>query len=274
MTEDAPHTDAESTVATLEAAVEELRAQLEQNATATRIGDALAAAVLAEEIVAPATHQRLLEMIVETAASVISAKAGALFLIDEQAGDLVFQVALGGSADEVKQIRMPLGHGIAGGVALSGLPIAVSNASSDRRWAKDIGEKVDYVPESIVCVPLFYEDRVIGALELLDKEGAPSFTPADLHTLSLFANQAGVTIEQSRTRLSAGALLAGAFGGDGALAEGLRSFGEALEHDPRFADSLELARLVREIAQAGEKELAICREILNAFAGYLRSRPK
>src|SRR6266536_2683684 len=93
-------------------------------------------------------------------------------LIDEDAGDLVFQVALGGSADEVKDIRVPLGHGIAGGVALSGLPLAVSNASKDPRWAKDIGDQVDYRPDSIVCVPLFYDDRVIGALELLDKEGA------------------------------------------------------------------------------------------------------
>jgi signal transduction protein with GAF and PtsI domain len=133
-----------------------LRVQLDQTGAAARIGDALAAAAIAEEIVAPATHQRLLEMIVETAASVISAKAGALFLIDEEAGDLVFQVALGGSADEVKNIRVPLGHGIAGGVALSGLPLAVSNVSSDRRWAKDIGEKADHVPASIVCVPLFY----------------------------------------------------------------------------------------------------------------------
>ena len=65
---------------------------------------------------------------------------------------------------------MPLGHGIAGGVALSGLPLAVTAAGSDPRWAKDIGERVGYVPESIVCVPLFYEDRVIGALELLDKD--------------------------------------------------------------------------------------------------------
>jgi len=91
---------------------------------------------------------------------------------------------------------------------------------------------------------------------------------------SLFAAQAGVTIEQSRTRLSAGALLAGAFGDKGALAEQLRGFGELLERDPRFATSLELARLVREVGRAGEKELTACREILRAFAGYLRSRAK
>src|SRR3954468_9313166 len=101
------------------------RARLRENAAPPRVGDAIATAVIAEEIAAPASHQRLLEMLVETAASVISARAAALFLIDERAGDLVFQVGRGGKADEVKKIRVLLGHGIAGGVALSGMPLAV-----------------------------------------------------------------------------------------------------------------------------------------------------
>jgi GAF domain-containing protein len=215
--------------------------------------EALRTVVIGSEVGAPATHERLLELIVETAAAVISARAGALFLVDEEQGDLVFQVAFGGSADQVKNFRVPLGHGIAGGVALSGMPLAVSSASSDPRWAKDIGSSVQYAPDSIACVPLFYEDRVIGVLELLDKEGDSGFTPGDLHTLGLFANQAAVTIEQSLLRLGARAML-------------------EEEDDPTFRASLELAALVREIAQAGEKEAAACREILRAFAQYLRTR--
>ena len=41
--------------------------------------------------------------------------------------------------------------------------------------------------------------EIIGVLELLDKEGASSFSPADMEALGLFANQAAVSIEQSRT---------------------------------------------------------------------------
>src|SRR5215207_8513127 len=175
MSESGVQTQTEVEVARLEQEVQTLRARLRESAAAARVGDAIATAVIAEEISAPSTHQRLLELIVETAAGVISARAGALFLIDEGAGDLVFQVAYGGKAEEVKKIRVPLGHGIAGGVAQSGLPLAISHAGDDPRWARDIGERVDYVPESIVFVPLFYDDRVIGALELLDKVGAPSF---------------------------------------------------------------------------------------------------
>jgi GAF domain-containing protein len=171
----------------------------------------------------------------------------------------------------MKDIRVRLGHGIAGGVALSGLPLAVTAAGTDPRWAKDIGERVGYVPQSIICVPLFYEDRVIGALELLDKIGAPSFSPADLNTLGLFAQQAAFAIEQSRTRLSASALLAAAVGARGGDAQRL---GDLIEQDPGHRGSLELARLVREVALGGDRQLAACREILGTFAGYARAEPR
>jgi GAF domain-containing protein len=268
--------DAAATIAKLEQEVQALRLRLEQNFAATCICDALTEAVLVDELAAPAGHSELLEMILETAAGVISARAGGLFLIDEAAGDLVCEAAIGGSAEQVKAIRVPLGHGIAGGVALSGLPLAVTHASSDPRWAKDVGERVGYVPDSIVCVPLFYEDSVIGSLELLDKEGAPSFSPADLHALSLFAHQAAVTIEQSRARLNAGALLASALGEqgvEGAVAQQLRGFGTLIDRDPSFRASLELARLVREVVQAGDRERQACSDILRNFTEYVRARP-
>jgi GAF domain-containing protein len=268
--------DAAATIARLEQEVQTLRLRLEQNVAASCICDALSEAVLVEELAAPAGHADLLEMILETAAGVISARAGALFLVDEAAGDLVCEAAIGGSAEQVKEIRVPLGHGIAGGVALSGLPLAVTHASSDPRWAKDIGERVGYLPDSIVCVPLFYEDGVIGSLELLDKEGAPSFSAADLHALSLFAHQAAVTIQQSRTRLNAGALLASALGEqgvEGQVAQQLRGFGTLINRDPSFLASLELARLVREVVQAGDRERQACSEILRNFTEYVRARP-
>src|SRR2546423_8316005 len=242
-------------IASLEAEVAALRLQVEQGAAAARVRDAVVDAMLIKEVTAPATHSRLLEMIVETAASVISARAGALFLLDEDADDLVCEAAIGGSSERVEQLRVPLGHGIAGGVALSGVALAISEPSRDSRWASDIGAAVGYVPDSIVCVPLFHRDRVIGSLELLDKEGAPSFTHADLNLLSLFAQQAAVTIAQSRIQLDLGALLAGALGEgiDGDLAEQLRRLGESVDRDPRFRIAVELGSLVREIAEAGER---------------------
>jgi GAF domain-containing protein len=245
---------------------------------AARLRDALAKAAIARAIAAPAGSSDLLQRIVETAAGVISARAAALFLVDETTHELRFEVALGERADAVKEVRVPVGHGIAGGVASNGEPMAVSNVQQDERWAAEIGEQVGYMPDSILCVPLIYEDAVIGVLELLDKKGARSFGDGDIRTLSLFANQAAVAIGQARDHESTESLVAAvlrssvADGPSGSLDDDIRAFSASLEGDEAFRRSLRLAELVHEIGRAGEQELEACERILESFAEYLRAR--
>ena len=274
-------TQARETIARQAQEIGRLRRQVASARLADGLREALILSATAGAIASPTTPSRLSEMIVQTAAHVISARAAALFLVDEDAQELVFEVALGSKAEEVREFRLPLGHGIAGLVAVSGQPMAVSDAKSDPRQASDISESVGYAPESILCVPLFYEDRVVGVLELLDKEGSPSFSASDMEALGLFANQSAVAIEQSRLHQNLAALLVGAlesFSGEpdgegevvrrraGALAT-------SVEEDPEFERALELARLVQEIASQGENEREACRAILRGFAEYLRLRP-
>ncbi len=262
--------------------VSRLRRRLADERFAEELKETLTLAVAAGEISSPVTHSRLLQMIVETAASVIPSRAASLFLVDEEAEELVFEVALGPEAQEVRKFRVPLGHGIAGLVAVSGQPMAISDARSDPRQAADIAQSVGYEPESILCVPLFYDEEVIGVLELLDREGATSYSVADMTTLGLFANQAAVAIEQSRNQRSLAALLGEVLrtlGGipdhrKGVLEEGARSFAAEVEQNPSHRRALELAALVREISGRGEDEFLACRTILEGFAGYLRSRPE
>jgi GAF domain-containing protein len=272
---------ARETIARQEEEIERLRRRLADERLAEDLREAMTLAAAAGTIASPVAHSRLLEMIVETAAHVISARAASLFLIDEEAQELVFEVALGSKAEEVKKFRVPLGHGIAGLVAVSGQPMAVSDAEKDPRQAADIAQSVGYTPESILCVPLFYEDRIIGVLELLDKEGAPSFSATDMEDLGLFANQAAVAIEQSRTTRNLAALLGEVLESLGETADGqrqelrerTRAFAEGLEGDVPFNRALDLAQLVQEIAYQGENELRGCQAILRGFAEYLRSRP-
>src|SRR5207249_6819795 len=100
-----------------------------------------------------------------------------------KAQDLVFEVATLGDVSELKNVRVPLGEGIAGLVALTGEPIAVSDAQSDPRHADEIARLTGYQPRSLLCVPLEFEDRVIGVIELLDKHGAADFDAEDMQAL-------------------------------------------------------------------------------------------
>lgn len=267
-------------MAAQQAEIEGLKAQLDATAFARQLGEVVMLTATAGTIATPVPFGQLLQMIVETAAEVISARSGALFLLDEAAQELVFEVALGPKAEEVKHHRVPVGHGIAGLVALSGQPMAVTDASNDPRQASDIARSVGYLPQGILCVPLFYGDDVIGVLELLDKLDETSFSPADIATLGLFANLAAVAITQSRAHSDLGALLndllrMGGDRGHQAPDEMLRRLVEQADGEAgaTFRDAIDLAGIVQEIVWRGERERAACRTLLQGFAGYLQSTP-
>lgn len=258
-----------------------LRQRLEQEHFARELSRLLMSAKAINIILAPFTHTQLLEMIVSTAARVIAAQSGSLFLIDEEAGDLVFEVAIGPAAQEAKKFRVPLGHGIAGMVALTGQPLAVADAHVDSRMALDIATSIDYIPHSILCVPLFYADRVIGALELLDKIGASSFGEMDMEVLSLFANIAAIAIAQSQAYHDQQTVLTPLLRSFGELSA---DYKERLSQDaiafsswtqteiPTNAINRELALLVHEVIQYGEQESELCKHILSGIVANLRSR--
>ncbi len=263
------------------AEIDRLNSLLESELLAGELRHWLVTVATAGEISAPREHNRLLDMILASAAHVIEADSGALFLVDVENEELIFAAALGPKAEEVLKLRVPLGHGIAGLVAVSGQPMAVSDAGNDPRQAADIAETVGYMPQSILCVPLFFDEQVIGVLELLDKRGAPSFSPDDINQLSLFAEQAAVAIEQSRgqrdlTALVNAALRAWAAGGSAApvSAERVDQFTLAIERDASYLRALDLARLVNDISSHGELATEACSAILRGFLDYLHASPR
>jgi GAF domain-containing protein len=277
MTAEERAAQAERIVARQAAEIAELRRRLADDRLAAEVRAALGLAATTQAIGRPAGQGRLLELIVATAMRVLGARAGALFLLDEAAGELLFAVALGGQAGAVKALRVPLGHGIAGLVAATGQPLAVADAGRDPRQAADIAERVGYRPDSILCVPLIHEDRVCGVLELLDKETGGSFSLEDMATLGLFANQAAIAIAQAGGRDRTAALLvellrsSGAF--DGGYGENLLDRVGALAArldagDAAWRQSVELAGRVWAVASRGEGAARACRAVLDAFVAY------
>ncbi len=274
--------DAAVTIARQQAEIERLQRRITEDRFAQDLRDALTTASSAGAIGAPVSYSRLLEMIVATAADIIDAKAALLCLIDPEHDELVFEAALGSSDNaEAHEVRIPLGSGVAGLVALTGHPMAISDTAEDDRDANDIAAAVGFTPKNILCVPLSFQDEVIGVLELLDKAGAATFSVADMEAIGLFANLAAVAIEQSRNHSRVGAMVLELIRAvDGApdydrhgLTQRAHEFTTELGRQTGFRNSLELSRLVQEIVHDGDAATDACKGILNSFVQFLRSRP-
>jgi GAF domain-containing protein len=230
----------------------------------------LAAATLT--VAAAGSHTQLLELIVQIAARVIRAATASMLLLDRTTQELVFSVAYPHRLEDLAPFRVAVGEGIAGLVAMTGQPMAISDARSDPRHASPIAEQTGYMPNSLLCVPLVFEDDVVGVLELMDKEGDGAFDNADIEVLGLFASLAAVAIELSQTRSQLTSLLH-QVSSSRDVSVHLAELVGSVEQEPRFRRTLELARLVHEIGQAGDLEVEACAGMLRSFAGYVRTRP-
>src|ERR687893_1713698 len=130
----------------------------------------LRAAVAAGVVGAEEAHRSLLQSIVEVARAIFGARASSIFLLDTDADELVFEAVAGEGQDDLIGMRIPSGTGIAGWVVVTRQPLVIDDLQNDPRFARNVAERTGYVPNSLMAVPLLYEDRSLGVLQVLDRE--------------------------------------------------------------------------------------------------------
>ncbi|WP_158289433.1 PP2C family protein-serine/threonine phosphatase [Paenibacillus flagellatus] len=141
--------------------------------------------------------QDLLERIMETSARIMHAEASSVILVDPETGELYFELATGSKGDEVREIRLKQGEGIAGWVADNGKPVKIDDAALDERWSSKVASRVDYPTRSLLCVPIFSKGTVIGVLQVLNKRGGRAFTERDVKLLESIAAPTAVSLENA-----------------------------------------------------------------------------
>jgi GAF domain-containing protein/FixJ family two-component response regulator len=138
-----------------------------------------------------------LTLIMERVNSIFDVEAGSLLLIDEETEELVFQIALGEKAEQVKPFRLKIGQGFAGLVAETGQPLLIPKVSEDPRHYKAVDVSTDFVTESVLCVPMIARGNLIGVLEIMNKIESV-FTKDDQNLLTSIASYAAAAIENAR----------------------------------------------------------------------------
>lgn len=143
-------------------------------------------------------RERLLNDILRWVQRELQVEAVSLLVRDKRHHKLRFEAALGGAPEEVRDITLEWGEGIAGTVALTGEPLIVNEADRDPRQAHDIAQAVGFPARSILCVPMLLHDEVVGVIEALNRTGGEPFTAADADLLTVIAQQAAMFLENVR----------------------------------------------------------------------------
>ncbi|MBM9579596.1 SpoIIE family protein phosphatase [Leptospira sp. 201903070] len=142
---------------------------------------------------------QLLPLIMLYSKDLLEAEASSLFLLDETGEFLFCEVALGEKGEIIQKYgRLDVGQGIAGWVAKEKKAIILEDAYSDPRFNQDWDKKTGYRTRSLVCVPLFVEDKIIGTLEILNKTKERAFDSSDLNYLSSLSEVAAIAIQNAK----------------------------------------------------------------------------
>ncbi len=142
----------------------------------------------------------LLELILSTLTDLVEADRATLYLLDETTSELVSRVFVG---QQVRSIRIKVGHGIAGYVAQTGKPVRLRDAYNDPRFEREWDALTGYRTASMLAAPLKnHLGRTIGVIQVLNKQSSDEFTESDEAMVTALCTQAAVAIDNSRLFLS------------------------------------------------------------------------
>lgn len=134
---------------------------------------------------------------IDAAMQLMDAEAASLLLLDEKTGELYFEVALGEKGEEIREIRLKPGQGIAGHVAQTGEAVIVNDVQQDPRFARQVDHKSGFVTRNMVCVPVKARDKTLGVLQAINKRDRSDFQQRDLNEFISLGHQVGIAIENA-----------------------------------------------------------------------------
>jgi diguanylate cyclase (GGDEF)-like protein len=140
----------------------------------------------------------VLHLVMQKVSELLRAGSRSLLLVDEAAGELYYEVAVGPGAERLGQARLPLGDGIAGWVAREGQPVLVEDVRGDPRFSDRFDALAGAETRYVLAVPLLARGRVLGVIEVAGGEAARPFSPEDLLTLRTIADYAAIAIDNAQ----------------------------------------------------------------------------
>jgi signal transduction protein with GAF and PtsI domain len=210
--------------------------------------------------------------LLDLSAGSMKSEEASVIIRDGDDGDLCFLVAIGKVADRLVGMKIPSGKGIAGFVYSSGQPVAIADVAQEESFYAEVDKQTGYNTQTILATPLRYNGEIIGVLEYVNRLGEPpyeSFTPFEMDKAALFAEAIASLVnayESARLFRDLGAKM---------LADNqqtdfteVRDWLKNLRSTSEHREMIDLAVMVRQIANRGEAERRLCREILEAVLKF------
>ncbi|MDQ3633723.1 MAG: GAF domain-containing protein [Acidobacteriota bacterium] len=213
--------------------------------------------------------------LLETSSALMNSEEASVLIKDGNEGDLRFLCAIGQVADQLAGLKVPAGKGIAGFVFSSGQPLTVTNVEEEESFYPEVDRQTGFSTQTILATPLIYKGNFVGVLEYVNRIGEPPFepfTPDEMNTAALYADaiagivnayeSAGLFKDLSKEILSSEK--------PSEVTE-IRKWLKDVRGSKRHREMIDLAVLIREVANRGDAERVLCKDILESFVNYTKN---
>src|SRR6185369_9351212 len=95
-----------------------------------------------------------IENLLKVTASEMNSEEASVLIREGENGDLRFLSAIGKVANQLKNLRVPSGKGIAGFVFSSGQPMAVADAGEEETFYAEVDKQTGFSTQTILATPL------------------------------------------------------------------------------------------------------------------------
>lgn len=169
----------------------------------SELGQLQALATMSAQINTSLDVDTVLQETIDVVIALTQAERGFLILRDEDAEDgLDFRIARDDTmspltAGMTGTERPQISHSVIDDVITTGKPMLTDNAYKDERL-QNKESVARFNLRSVLCVPLLYQEKVIGVVYVDNRLRGGIFSEREMNTLTAFANTAAVAIENAR----------------------------------------------------------------------------
>jgi HD-GYP domain-containing protein (c-di-GMP phosphodiesterase class II) len=142
---------------------------------------------------------QMLEQIIKMTQRTLNAAAASILLFRDNDQELYFEAATGPVSKALRQVKLNTQYGIAGQVARTGKPLIVNDVTRSANFHKMIDDTTGFTTRSLLCAPLCVNNKILGVMEVLNKQDGTIFAEQDLEAVVSVAGMTAMAIENART---------------------------------------------------------------------------
>jgi putative methionine-R-sulfoxide reductase with GAF domain len=142
-------------------------------------------------------EDQLLENILKLIERYIQVDRCSLMIMDKDRKHLSIKKAFGIHDVDIGKVKVPLGQGIAGYVALGTRPLLIKDIAAEKHLISQVPQKENFRTNSLLSVPLVSQGEVIGVINVNNRKDGQPLSEADMELLCKIGSEIAAVLQRS-----------------------------------------------------------------------------